>query len=135
MYLANCNFWITFAMKKHRTVIVYRSYFEEFLDLQTSKVQEKILQILRIIEEIDVIPTNHLRHIEGTNGLFEIRVSFGRNIFRVFCFFDTGQLVVLLSGFQKKTQKTPRKEIEKAVRLMNEYYIEKATETNVLNIN
>ena len=122
-------------MKKHRTVIVYRSYFEEFLDLQTSKVQEKILQILRIIEEIDVIPTNHLRHIEGTNGLFEIRVSFGRNIFRVFCFFDTGQLVVFLSGFQKKTQKTPRKEIEKAVRLMNEYYIEKATETNVLNIN
>lgn len=122
-------------MKKHRTVIVYRNYFEEFLDLQTPKVQEKILQILRIIEEIDVIPTNHLRHIEGTNGLFEIRVSFGRNIFRVFCFFDTGQLVVLLSGFQKKTQKTPRKEIEKAVRLMNEYYIEKATETNVLNIN
>lgn len=111
-------------MKKYRTVIAYKHYFEDFLDAQTPKVQAKILQIMRIIEEVEIIPKNHLKHIEGTNGLFEVRVIFGNNIFRVFCFFDNGKLVVLLSGFQKKTQKIPKNEIEKAVRLMNEYYKE-----------
>lgn len=110
---------------KYRTVVAYKHYFEEFLDEQTPKVQAKILQIMRIIEEVEVVPKNHLKHIEGTNGLFEIRVMFASDIFRVFCFFDDGKLVILLSGFQKKTQKTPAKEIEKAVRLMNEYYKEK----------
>lgn len=112
-------------MGKYRTVIAYKDYFEEFLKAQTPKVQSKVLQILRIIEEIEIVPRNHLKHIEGTNGLFEIRVIFGSNIFRVFCFFDNGNLVVLLSGLQKKTQKTPKSEIDKAVRLMNEYYTEK----------
>lgn len=111
-------------MKKYRTLIAYKHYFEDFLDAQTPKVQAKILQIMRIIEEVEIIPKNHLKHIEGTNGLFEVRVIFGNNIFRVFCFFDNGKLVVLLSGFQKKTQKIPKNEIEKAVRLMNEYYKE-----------
>lgn len=112
-------------MGKHRTVVAYKDYFEEFLNAQTRKVQSKVLQILRIIEEIEIVPKNHLKHVEGTNGLFEVRVIFGSNIFRVFCFFDNGNLVVLLSGFQKKTQKTPKSEIDKAVRLMNEYYNEK----------
>lgn len=117
-------------MKKYRTVITYKDHFEDFLDNQPPKVQAKILQILRIIEEVEIIPKNHLKHIEGTNGLFELRVIFGGNIFRVFCFFDAGKLVVLLSGFQKKTDKTPKSEINKAVRLMNEYYSEKEDETN-----
>ena len=112
-------------MGKYRTVVAYKDYFEEFLNAQKPKVQSKVLQILRIIEEIEIVPKNHLKHVEGTNGLFEVRVIFGSNIFRVFCFFDNGNLVVLLSGFQKKTQKTPKSEIDKAVRLMNEYYNEK----------
>lgn len=112
-------------MGKYRTVVAYKDYFEEFLNAQTPKVQSKVLQILRIIEEIEIVPKNHLKHVEGTNGLFEVRVIFGSIIFRVFCFFDNGNLVVLLSGFQKKTQKTPKSEIDKAVRLMNEYYNEK----------
>lgn len=118
-------------MKKYRTIIAYKHYFEEFLDNQTPKVQAKILQILRIIEEVEVVPKNHLKHLDGTNGLFEIRVIFGSNIFRVFCFFDEGKLIVLLSGFQKKTQKTPKREIDKAVKLMDEYYIEKKKEKNI----
>lgn len=117
-------------MKKYRTVITYKDYFEKFLDDQSPKVQAKILQILRIVEEVEVVPKNHLKHIEGTNGLFELRVIFGGNIFRVFCFFDAGKLVVLLSGFQKKTDKTPKSEITKAVRIMNEYYCEKEIETS-----
>jgi phage-related protein len=58
-------------------------------------------------------------------GLFEARIKLGSNIWRVFCFFDKGKLVILLNGFTKKTQKTPKKEIDKAVRLMKEYYEEK----------
>ena len=78
--------------------------------------------------EQDAVNSHFNKYIEGTDGLFEIRVQLGNNIFRIFCFFDGSKLVVLLSGFQKKTQKTPKGEIEKAVRLMSEYYIEKEKE-------
>lgn len=67
--------------------------------------------------------------MEGTNGLFEVRVQFGNNVFRIFCFFDGNRFVILLTGFQKKTQKTPPEEIARAVRLMEEYYEEKRKET------
>ena len=77
------------------------------------------------IEQIDRIPSTYLKYIEGTEGLFEIRVQFGNNIFRIFCFFDGDRLVVLLIGFQKKTQKTPRRDIERAMHLMKNYYREK----------
>lgn len=66
--------------------------------------------------------------MEGANGLFEVRVQLGNNIFRIFCFFDGNKLVVLLTGFQKKTQKTPTEEKDRAVKLMNEYYNEKKEE-------
>ena len=78
-----------------------------------------------MIEELQKIPETYLKHIENTDGLYEIRVQFGRNIFRIFCFFDHGQLVVLAHGFQKKTQKTPKKEIEKALKIKEEYENEK----------
>ena len=84
--------------------------------------------MLDIIEQIDRIPTTYLKYIEGTNGLFEVRVQLGNNIFRIFCFFDGNKLVVLLSGFQKKTQKTPPEEIKRAERLMTDYYKEKEKE-------
>ncbi len=114
-------------MGRYRTIIVYKDYFENFLNTQPSKVQRKILQILRVIEEIEVIPSNHLKHIEGTDGLYEIRVIFGGNIFRIFCFFDALKVVVLLSGFQKKTEKTPIAMIRKNSKLMRDYYKEKNT--------
>ncbi len=115
-------------MKKYRSVITYKDYFDDFLSKQRPKVISKILQTLRMIENLERIPINHLKYVENTNGLFEIRVKFGSDIFRVFCFFDDGKLVVLLSGFQKKTQKTPPGEIERAERLMREYYDEKRKE-------
>ena len=114
-------------MVKKRTVITYGTYFEDFLKQQSPKVQWKILQILRIVEEIEMIPRNYLKHLKGTNGLYEIRVLFGQDCLRIFCFFDTGKLVVLLSGFRKKSQKTPKSEIEKAVKLMADYFKEKNT--------
>lgn len=77
-----------------------------------------------MIEELQRIPENYLKHIENTLGLYEIRVQFGSDIFRIFCFFDQGQLVVMANGFQKKSQKTPKKEIEMALKIKEEYEIE-----------
>ncbi|NVO03028.1 MAG: type II toxin-antitoxin system RelE/ParE family toxin [Bacteroidetes bacterium] len=86
---------------------------------------DKIYKILEIVEFQQQIPTKFIKHIEGTDGLYETRFSLGNNIWRVFCFFDQGQLVILLNSFQKKTQKTPRTEIAKAERLKQEYFNEK----------
>jgi phage-related protein len=63
-----------------------------------------------------------MKSIEGVKGLYEIRIEYNSNIYRVFCCFDKGDLVVLFNAFQKKTQKTPSGEIERAERLMNEYF-------------
>ena len=71
---------------------------------------------------IEKVPETYLKHLEGTDKLFEIRVQNSSDIFRIFCFFDDGNLVVLANGFQKKTQKTPKQEIEKALKIKNDYY-------------
>ena len=110
---------------KVREVITYKDYFDDFFSSQPQKVRDKIIKILDIIEQVERIPATYLKYIEGTNGLFEVRVQLGSNIFRVFCFFDGNKFVILLTGFQKKTQKTPLMEIKRAVRLMDEYYEEK----------
>ena len=109
-------------MEKVREIIAYKTYFEDFLVKQPIKVQDKIFKILEVIETLERIPKNYLKQISGTNGLYETRIQLGTDIWRVFCFFDKGKLVILLNGFQKKTQKTPKKEIEKAILLMKEYY-------------
>lgn len=67
------------------------------------------------------VPETYLKHLENTDGLNEIRIQSGSDIFRIFCFYDKGQLVVLANGFQKKTQKTPKKEIELALKIKAEY--------------
>ena len=112
-------------MERIRTVIAYKDYFKEFLIEQPQKVQDKIYKIIEIIEFQQRIPEKYLKHIEGTKGLYEARIKLGSNIWRVFCFFDKGKLVILLNGFQKKSQKTLKSEIDKAEKLMIEYYKEK----------
>jgi len=112
-------------MEKVRNVIFYKHYFNEFYDKQRPKVKEKIAWTLRVIENINKVPEDYLKHIENTEGLYEIRVQQGSDIFRIFCFFDKGKLVVLANGFQKKTQKTPKGEIEKALKIKEEYEKEK----------
>ena len=79
-----------------------------------------------MIEEIQQIPETYLKNIEGTVGLHEIRVQMGSDIFRIFSFFDEGKLVVLTNRFQKKSKKTPKKEIEKALKIKEEYYASKS---------
>jgi len=84
-------------------------------------VKSKIVWTLSLIEEMQVIPKSYLKHIKGTSGLYEIRIQQANNIFRIFCFFDGGKLIVLMNGFQKKTQKTPKNEIEKALSIKEAY--------------
>jgi phage-related protein len=110
---------------KIREVVAYKNYFEDFLLEQPIKVQDKIFKIIEAIETLERVPSNYLKAMDGTNGLYEARIQLASNIWRVFCFFDNGRLVILLNGFQKKTQKTPKNELEKALRLMKEYYQEK----------
>ena len=107
--------------KQIREVIFYRDFFWNFYKKQSPKVKKKINWTIGLLKDLEVIPEKYLKHIEETD-LYEIRVSFGNNIFRIFCFLDKGRLVIILNGFQKKTQKTPKKEIEKAKKLMKEYY-------------
>jgi phage-related protein len=109
-------------MEQIRDLVFYRHYFQEFFDQQTEKVKEKIDHVLFLVTHVNKIPEKFLKHIEGEKGLYEIRVEVGKNIFRIFCCFDKGQIVILFNGFQKKSQKTPRAEIDLAIKLMNEYF-------------
>lgn len=107
--------------RKHRTIIFYKEYFQDFFEKQREKVKDKIIWTFDLIEDLQRVPETYLKHLENTDGLYEIRVQQGSDIFRIFCFFDHGQLVVLANGFQKKTQKTPKQEIEKAIKIKEEY--------------
>jgi len=111
--------------QKYRKITFYKNYFQDFFSKQSKKVKAKIVWTFDLLEDLQRVPETYLKHIENTDGLYEIRVQFGSNIFRIFCFFDEGQLVVLANGFQKKTQKTPIKEIEMALKIKAEYENEK----------
>jgi len=110
---------------KIRTVFIYKNYFNDFISNLRSKVKNKILWTLKVIETLPIIPEQYLKHIEDTDGLYEIRIQQGSDIYRIFCFFDQDKLVVVMNGFQKKTQKTPKNEIEKALIIKKEYENEK----------
>ena len=113
------------TIEKIRTVFLYKDYFTDFYNKQRRKVKEKIIWTFRIIESQKQVPEDYLKHVEGTEGLYEIRVQLGSDIFRIFCFFDKGKLIVLANGFQKKDQKTPKSEILKALKIKQEYEKEK----------
>lgn len=109
------------SVRKYRTVIFYKDYFEKFFIEQSEKVKAKIIWTIELIEELEVIPETYLKHISSTDGLYEIRIKFGGDIYRIFCFFDHGKLIILANAFHKKAQKTPKKEIERALKIMEEY--------------
>lgn len=106
---------------KERNVIAYKTYFLDFYENQDDNVQRKIEWTLNLIRVTQHIPEKYFKHLEGTKGLYEIRVEVESNIFRIFSFFDKGNLIVLGNGFQKKTQKTPKQELERALKIMEEY--------------
>lgn len=109
--------------KSFREIFIYGDDFWEFYNKQSLKTKLKINWTIGVVRDLERVPEQYLKHIEGTD-LYEIRVILGGNIFRIFCFFDKGRLVVLLNAFQKKTQKTPKGEIERALTLKRKYYEE-----------
>jgi phage-related protein len=98
----------------------YKNYFWDFYNPLQNKVKDKVDYVLQIIISVERVSTKFLKHLD--DGIYEIRIEYKSDIFRLFCFFDDGKLVVLLHGFQKKSQKTPKKEIERAKKLRKEYY-------------
>ncbi len=106
-----------------RTLEPFESHFWAFYHAQTKAVREKIDYVLEIVISMERIPKQFFKHLE--DGIYEIRVKVGSDIYRIFCFFDAGNLVILLHAFQKKSQKTPRKEIHRAKQLRTKYYEDK----------
>ncbi|GGI27261.1 hypothetical protein GCM10008119_26760 [Pedobacter mendelii] len=96
----------------------------------TDKVKDKIDEVLFMMTILERVPNKFFKSIEGVKGLFEIRIEYESNIYRIFCCFDKGNLVVLFNGFQKKTQKTPTKVLKKAEKIMEEYFYEQKEQEN-----
>jgi phage-related protein len=109
-------------MNQVRELVFYRNHFHDFFDKQSEKAKEKIDYVLFLLTHIDKVPEKFLKHIEGQKGLYEIRVEHGSNIFRIFCCFDKGKIVVLFNGYQKKSNKTSSQQIELVNKLMKEYF-------------
>jgi len=106
-----------------RQIIFHKHYFQEFYITADDKIKEKIGYVFRLIKMVEKVPEKFLKHLDGTDGLYEIRIEVGSNIYRVFCCFDRGHIVVLFNAFQKKSQKTPPQEIALAEKLKTEYFI------------
>ena len=112
-------------MEIYRKIFFYRNYFHDFFDELSEEVKNKIDYVLYVVTVAEQIPSKFFKKVEVADGIFEIRVEYESNIYRIFCCFDDGKLIILFNGFQKKTQKTPQKEIDKALELRKMYYNEK----------
>ena len=109
----------------NRTISIYGKYFFEFYNELDEDLQDKIDWVFELVKTVDFIPKKYFKHLEDSDGLFEIRIEFKSNIYRIFSFFDEGNLVILLNAFQKKTQKTPTNELKLAKKLKKQYFIDK----------
>ena len=90
----------------NRTIKLYKNHYNDFYVAQSDAVRRKINYCINVVRTVDRVPKTILKNMDYTDGLYEIRVEVGSNIFRIFCYFDEGSLVILFNGFQKKTQKT-----------------------------
>lgn len=115
-----------------RTIVFYRtargaSPVEEFLDSLNGKQAQKVVWVLRLIEELPQVPTQYFKKLEGTSSLWEVRIQLGGNAIRLLGFFDGGRLVVLTNGFAKKTQKTPARELILAEQRKRDYLLRRGS--------
>jgi len=111
--------------KPIRNVFYYKDYYLDSFATLKPEVKKKFNWTLQLISTLERVPEKYFNHMTGSTGIYEIRVEIGSDIYRVFSFFDKGHLVVLVNGFQKKSQKTPKKEIELAEKLKKQYFYEK----------
>ncbi|MNY21814.1 hypothetical protein D3C86_1553840 [compost metagenome] len=110
--------------KNIRNIFYYKNYYLDFFKSLKPEAQKKLNWTLQLIATVDRIPEKYFKHLTGSTGLYEVRVEVGSNIYRVFCFFDKGKLIILINGFQKKSQTTPRNELQLAERLKKQYFDE-----------
>lgn len=102
-----------------RTIVFYRTSdgrcpMQEFLDSLPGKTARKVAWVLRLVEDLDIVPALYFKKLVGTEEIWECRIAFGSNAYRIFCFFVEKSVIVLTHGFVKKSQKTPYSEIKKA---------------------
>lgn len=112
-------------MENKRQLIFFSNYYWDFFNKQTEKVKDKIDYVLFLITVAERIPKKFFKQLTGYEWLYEIRIEYESDIYRIFCCFDHGNIVVLFNGFQKKSQKTPKKEIDKALLIMRKYFDQK----------
>ena len=93
----------------------------DFLNTLTDKVVQKISWVLKLISQLDRIPTEYLKKLKTKDDIWECRIAMASNSYRIFCFFDNGSIIVLTHGIVKKSQKTPRNEIKKAIECKKDY--------------
>lgn len=113
-----------------RQIMPFKEYFIDFKRTLSRDVLMKIYQIFMYIMTEEMVPVKFLKNVEGADGLYEIRVEKDSNIYRIFCCFDEGNLIILFNGFQKKSQKAPQVEIQRAMRIKDEYFAAKAALNN-----
>lgn len=101
--------------------------FKEFLDSLNGKAAQKVTWVLKLIEELEEIPESYFKKLSGVENIWECRAQFGNNSFRILCFFDESK-VVLTHGFVKKTRRTPKAELERAINYKRDYF--KRRDTN-----
>lgn len=109
-----------------RNIIAYENYYKDFFDTLSKGAQEKVLYGLLMLKTVDRLSAKYVKFIK--DGLYELRIEWQGNIYRIFFCYDEGRVVILFNGFQKKTQKMPDREIDKALKLKKEYYERKRTE-------
>ena len=109
-----------------KTIIFYKTSegkcpVQDFLDSLPGKVAQKVTWVLSLIEDLAVVPATYFKKLVGTEEIWECRIQFASNIYRIFCFFEGNSVVVLTNGFAKKTQRTPQQEIERAEAYRRDY--------------
>ncbi len=109
-----------------KAVIFYRTAdgkcpVQEFLDSLPGKAAQKVTWVLKLIEDLEIVPSTYFKKLVSTEEIWECRIQLGSNAYRMFCFFDGHSVVVLTHGMVKKTQKTPQREIERAETYRRDY--------------
>ena len=108
-----------------REVVFYGEHFRKFHQGLDRKAKLKVDWTINLLETVEYVPEKYFKHLTKTDGLYEIRVEIESNIYRIFSFFDAGKLIIAINGFQKKSNKTPKSEIEKAHKIKKQYFDEK----------
>ena len=108
-----------------RQIFYYKKYYLDFFEKQNSEVKKKFNWTLQLIATIERIPQKFFKHITDSKGIYEIRIEVGSDIYRVFSFFDSDRLIIVINGYRKKSQKTSKNEIEIAEKIRKEYFDEK----------